>query len=118
MHFILVLSYIGVELDKYNRPNFDLRRTDLFKIYPLTWEDSEILSEDFCYTYNIQKDTGLLLDLGDMDYANAEQCKVLKPRIEERLKKPITPRLKELYTVLLDYISRAIEYNTGVWIDF
>ena len=89
----------------------------MFKVYPLSWEDSEIMSEDF-WKYNIHKGTGLFLDLGDMDYANAEHCKVLKPRIDERLKKPITPRLKELYTVLLDYVSRAIEYNTGVWIDF
>ena len=116
MHFILVLSYIGVKLDQYNRPDFDLQRKDLCKIYSLSYEDSEKLSEDF-FLYNILKDTGLLLDLGDMDYANAEHCKVLKPRIEERLKKPITPRLKEMYTVLLDYVSRAIEYNTGVWID-
>lgn len=64
------------------------------------YEDADNMAKDFCWEYRLNEGIDLYLDIGDMDYANAEQCKVLKPRIEERLKKPITPWLKEMYTML------------------
>lgn len=118
MHFQLAKSYKGVKMNRYNQPYFTAEQKDLYEEYWFSWEEALSMAEDFCYVYEIQKETELLLDIGDIDYADTDTCKIIKPRIEERLKKPISPRLKELYTVLLDYVSRAIEYNTGVWIDF
>ena len=118
MGFILIKTLKGVKINEYNQPDFDLRRKDLIDVYNFSWDDAYSMAKDMVWDYNMTDGLKLYLNIGELEYFNAENCKILKPRIEERLKKPITPRLKEMYTVLLDYISRAIEYNTGVWIEF
>ena len=118
MFFKLAKTYKGVKMNKYNQPYFTPEQKDLYEEYHFRWEDADIMAHDFYWEHYMTKGLNLYISIGDIDYAHAEDCKVLKPRIEERLKKPITPRLKEMYTVLLDYVSRAIEYNTGVWIEF
>lgn len=117
MDFILIKTLKGVKINEYNQPDFDLRRKDLIDVYHFSCDDADNMAKDMIWDYNMTDGLRLYLNIGELEYFNAENCKILKPRIEERLKKPIDPRLKELYTVLLDYISRAIEYNTGVWID-
>lgn len=121
MEFQLAKTYKGVKMNQYNQPYFTLEQKDLYEEYcfnHFSFEDAMDMAKDFFWEHNMTEGLELYLNIGDIDYANAEQCKVLKPRIEERLKKTITPKLKEAYTVLLDYVSRAIEYNTGVWIEF
>ena len=117
MDFTLIKTLKGVKIDENNQPDFDLRRKDLIDVYHFSCDDADNMAKDMVWDYNMTDGLKLYLDIGELEYFNAEHCKILKPRIEERLKKPITPRLKEMYTVLLDYVSRAIEYNTGVWID-
>ena len=58
-----------------------------------------------------------LISYGEDDYFKVEKCKIQLGWIEERLLKPVAPRYKEMLEGLNDYCKRAIEYNTGVYID-
>lgn len=96
-------------------PDYDEEKAETyrFNVY-----DNDEFCKDFCYGYEVDKGTIQTLDYGDVEFFNAKHCKRLKKNIEERLKHPAKPRIKELYLVLLDYVSRAAELNTGVIIEF
>lgn len=64
----------------------------------------------------IDKVCGNLLDYSDVDFFDSNQCVVIKKWLEKN-KVTDNPRLNELYDVLYDYISRAIELGTGVIIE-
>ena len=58
-----------------------------------------------------------LLDLSDADYYEASKCVILKKILEDKLKEPCEPRLRELYGILYRYVQRAIDLGTGVVIE-
>ena len=59
-----------------------------------------------------------LVDIGDLDYFEKDRCVILGEILKEKLKNPPTPRLKELYTILNEYVKRAIDLGTGVVLEF
>lgn len=61
---------------------------------------------------------GTLFDYGDIDYFDLDNCKKLKTWLEIRLTKPVSELQSEFYHDLLDYVTRAIEYKTGVVLEF
>lgn len=58
-----------------------------------------------------------LIDRGDIDYLNANQCKQLIPWLEERLKRRNPYLLDEFYEKLLEYSRRAVALGTGIVLD-
>jgi hypothetical protein len=58
-----------------------------------------------------------LIDIGDVDFLNADKCKKLKGWLEERLQRDVPETFKPIYEKLLEFSSRAIELNTGVEIE-
>jgi len=74
--------------------------------------DSWILLEDF--VSGIDPICSNVLDYGDVDYFDSDKCKVIIEWLIHRMSMDITPRLQYLYKILLDYMSRAVELNTGV----
>lgn len=77
--------------------------------------DSWALLEDF--VAGIDPICHNVLDYGDVDYFDSQQCAVIKEWLTARMKKDMTPRLRYLYEILLDYLSRAIELGTGVVVE-
>lgn len=82
--------------------------------YPLSSGDIKMILNDID---SIDDACNALLDYGDVDFFNCEKCAKLKEWIDERLKKTMEPRYRELLNVLNDYCTRAIELNTGVVIE-
>lgn len=64
----------------------------------------------------IDKVCANLLDYSDVDFFDSNQCVVIKKWLEEN-KTTDNPRLNELYGVLYDFVSRAIDLGTGVVIE-
>lgn len=58
-----------------------------------------------------------LIDPGDVDYLNAEQCKLMLGWLEWRLTEPINPRLETIYRKLVEFANKAIELGTGIVFD-
>lgn len=83
-----------------------------YEEFEITLEDEDLLMEDFVDQINDL--CGTLLDYGDIDYFDASKCAKLKAWLESRLKRSCALHLRELYTVLLDYATRAIALGTGV----
>ena len=54
---------------------------------------------------------------GDVDYLNAEQCKLMLGWLEWRLTEPINPRLETIYRKLVEFANKAIELGTGIVFD-
>ncbi|MCF0129783.1 MAG: hypothetical protein HUJ70_14460, partial [Pseudobutyrivibrio sp.] len=77
--------------------------------------DAWILLEDM--VERIDPTIANLLDYGDIDYFGCDKCKMLKDWLDERRTHDLSPRLKELYGILYDYLTRAIELKTGVVIE-
>ena len=76
--------------------------------------DSWLLLDHF--VRGIDKVCPNLLDYGDVDFFDGSKCVILKKWLEEN-KVTDNPRLNELYGILYDFVSRAIELNTGVVIE-
>ena len=88
MGFILIKTLKGVKINEYNQPDFDLRRKDLIDVYNFSWDDAYSMAKDMVWDYNMTDGLKLYLDICELEYFSAENCKILKPRIEERLKSP------------------------------
>ncbi len=82
--------------------------------YSLSFNDIKMIMEDID---SLDAACNALLDLGDVDYFNAEKCGKLREWIRERLEKPVSARYREILETLMGYCERAIELNTGVVIE-
>lgn len=114
--FELFLSLIAVEY--YGRvPNpkdGDLSQVEIFHLEENDWP---LLNEDFVDSVNDL--CGTLLDLGDVDFFDVEQCERLSTWLENQLfNEQVQGRLRELYTKLNGYAKRAAELGTGVVVEF
>ncbi len=65
----------------------------------------------------VNSECGTILDDGDYDFFNIEQCALLKTWINKELDAEVPEHIHTLYGVILGYIDRAILYNTGIAID-
>lgn len=114
MTFELVLSTAGVGYYGYI-PFPTPQSKKNFEKYYLEEGDGDLLDEDF--VDSIDAVCNALVDVGDVDYLNAEQCKILREWIADRLTRSCADRLKVLYAKLDEYAARAIELGTGVVIE-
>ena len=95
--------------------NIDDENPQRIESYELSKEDEELLDEDFIDP--IDRLCNSLIDPGDVDYLNAEQCKLMLDWLEQRLTKPANPRLGTIYRKLVEFANKAIELNTGIVFD-
>ncbi len=111
MELILVLSLEGLDYYGYIPETFQAKpgQTESFE---LTDEDEDLLDQDFINP--IDRLCNSLIDLGDVDYLNAEQCKLMLGWLEQRLTEPVASRLETIYRKLVEFANRAIELNTGI----
>ncbi len=115
MIYQLILSLEG--LDYYGDiPEAPYESGPNVEVYKFKMEDWPLFRDDFIEP--VDKLCDVLLDYGDVDYFNAEKCKLLHGWLTERLEKPIVPRLEELYRKLDEFTLRAIDLNTGVVVEF
>lgn len=97
-------------------PEPPLELTPQVEHYSMELSDEDLLNKDFIDP--VDQLCGALLDIGDVDFLNARQCRMLAAWLETRLtQKPLHPRLRAIYTALLDYAHRAITYDTGIVIE-
>jgi len=77
--------------------------------------DSWLLLDDFVPQLDglCQND----LDYGDVDYFDADKCRILKDWLIERKNRILTARLQVLYQILEGYVDEALEIGTGVVIE-
>ena len=59
-----------------------------------------------------------LFDWGDCDFFLPEKCLKFKEWLDQRLKRPTSNRLKQVYETMQKLTELAIEYNTGISFDF
>ncbi|WP_244609154.1 hypothetical protein [Bifidobacterium moukalabense] len=83
--------------------------------YELSEEDKDLLDEDFVIPVNDL--CGSLIGPTDVDYLNAEQCKLMLGWLEQRLKEPVNPRLETIYRKLVEFARKAIKLDTGIVFD-
>lgn len=88
---------------------------DAFEEWRLEQGDLAILNEGFADEVNVA--CGSLLDLGDADYFDVEQCEKLRLWLVQRLDRGCDGRLEALYLRLLEYAERARELGTGVVVE-
>ncbi|WP_093959979.1 hypothetical protein [Bifidobacterium vansinderenii] len=96
-------------------PEPPLEASEKVRVYPLETEDLPLLEQDFIEP--VDKLCNALLDIGDVDYLNAEQCRILLTWISDRLGQPIGDRLVTIYRTLADFAHQAISLNTGIVIE-
>ena len=115
MRFTLIKSLSEI-VDYYDDiPEIGSAPSSAYENYKWDLADQSLLAEDFMDPINDL--CGTVLDIYDVDYFDTEQSRMLKSWLEERLKQPCDERLRELYTVLLDYATRAVELGTGVVVE-
>lgn len=114
MELVLVLSLEGLNYYGYIPETFQAKpgQTESFE---LTEGDEDLLDKDFIGP--IDRLCNSLIDPGDVDYLNAEQCKLMLGWFEWRLTEPINPRLEMIYRKLVEFANKAIELGTGIVFD-
>lgn len=95
----------GAPVGSYERYQLDFDSFDYF----------DIIDEDFIQP--VDNICHSLLDIGDVEYLDIGQCKLLVPWLEKRLERPCPHPLDAFYPKLLEFARRAIELGTGVVID-
>ena len=78
-------------------------------------DDSWLLLEDF--VKGIDDVCANDLDYGDVEYFDYKKCIILQEWLNKRFESEMTPRLREVYGRLRDFIKMAIELKTGVVIE-
>jgi len=120
MVFVLYKTYDNIQFNEFGCPigiePVELNPSVEYYILENDFDDVDLFFDDGAID-EIAERCNSLIGYGEEDYFNAEQCKILSKWIEERLLKPVVPRYKEMLEVLKDYCQRAIELNTGVYID-
>lgn len=114
MELVLVLSLEGLNYYGYIPETFQAKpgQTESFE---LTEGDEDLLDKDFIGP--IDRLCNSLIDPGDVDYLNAEQCKLMLGWLEWRFTEPINPRLETIYRKLVEFANKAIELGTGIVFD-
>ena len=116
MWFVLFLDLNNLEYYGY-MPKIPKDREGRVEIYrfDVTREHWSLLLDDFIDPVcNLCE---ALIDIGDVDFLNADKCKKLKGWLEKRLQRDVPETFKPIYEKLLEFSSRAIELNTGVEIE-
>ncbi len=114
MELILILSLEGLDYYDYIPETFQARPEQI-ESFELTEEDEDLLDEDFVDP--IDRLCNSIIEPTDVDYLNAEQCKLMLGWLEQRLKEPVNPRLETIYRKLIEFAHKAIELNTGIVFD-
>lgn len=55
-----------------------------------------------------------MIDISDMDFFYPKECKILADWLRKRLEKKISKELQEVYEVMLDFSTQAVELDTGI----
>lgn len=107
------LNGIGKYGDIFDLSNESNEKVESFEIE----EDDFALLEEY-FIDSINDKCNSLLEYGDYDFFDVDKCKILKNWLEENIANNSVKRLDELYNKLLEYTNKAIQYNTGLAIDF
>ena len=115
MMFALIKD--DTNLDRYGDiPEVFGATEDEAEIYKGDWDDGVMLCENLLPEIDARIE-GCLLDLSDIDYFDKSKCIILNDILCNKLKEPCSERLHELYTVLSDFVNKAINMGTGVVIE-
>ena len=114
MTFELIKDFSGLEFfgNIPDTPNEVDERVEVFQLEESDWD---ILDKDFVDPINNLCNT--LLDYGDVDFFNKEQCSLLKSWLVDKLQQNLPARDKLLYSKLLDFADQAIMMGTGIVIE-
>lgn len=88
---------------------------DAFDEHALSQSDIKALNGDFVDSINDR--CGTLLDLSDVDFFDADKCRILVAWLDERLEGDPGEVLEPLYRKLREYACRAIDLGTGVVVE-
>ena len=115
MFFALVVQPDALECTYGDIPNAVAESGDACEVFKLEDGDWDLLDSEFVdAAYRV---CHALLDYGDVDYLDAEQCALLQDWLDSRLENFLEPRLRILYAKLADYTRRAQILGTGVVIE-
>ena len=113
MHLVLFHSLNNLDYYGYipKIPKYNLEQVEIFKLFPA---DYELFRDDID---SLDTACDAILDLGDVEYFNAEKCEKLRKWVGGRLEKPVSARYREILETLKVFCDRAIEFDTGVVIE-
>lgn len=114
MYFALIKELKGMEFYG-DVPEIFGEAADKYEKYVLSEEERSFLMNDFVDPIN--ELCGTLLDFGDVDYFNSNQCGQLLEWLNKRLNSNIEKQFEELYRKLSHYCNEAISRGTGIVIE-
>jgi len=118
MILLLLLDMAEMELDEYGFPDYpeppDPRIEET--LFDIDESNMDVLEEELYKPINDL--CGTILDMWEQEFFDKSACAKIKPWLEERLANDDSSEiLVEPYKKLLEYVTRAIDLNTGVVIE-
>ncbi|WP_022750578.1 hypothetical protein [Lachnobacterium bovis] len=88
---------------------------DKVEDYVMEFDEHDWLMDNLVDKINATCDT--LLDDGDVDYIPAEKCEKLISLLEDLPDQFVPQKYIKVVSVLKDFATRALKYNTGIAIE-
>ena len=110
MHFALIHKLAGFTYYG-DIPEIPKLPDDRFELFPLSFEDRELLMP-FIVDINNMCDT--TLDFGDVDFFDKEKCILLESYIKNLNEDSFNQRLLYIFSVLKDFAQKAQVLGTGI----
>lgn len=110
MHFALIHKLAGFTYYG-DIPEIPKLPDDRFELFPLSFEDRELLMP-FIVDINSMCDT--TLDFGDVDFFDKEKCILLESYIKNLNEDSFNQRLLHIFSVLKDFAQKAQVLGTGI----
>ena len=114
--------WIRVALDKdsvhYNTPiGFSYVEGDHAEEYYFGQDVAEALEADGFLT-EMWAELDALFDWGDCDFFMPDKCILFRDWLITRLARDVSPVIRPVYELMLDYAKKAIDHDTGISFDF
>lgn len=114
MRIVLVRDLTGCDYFGYI-PEFSEAQREHVETFEVDEADGDLLDEDFVSP--VDEICQALIDVGDVEYLNADQCKLLLDWLKRRLQRPVDSRLRVIYNQLVQFATEAINLDTGIIFD-
>lgn len=113
MHIVLIKKLVGFSYYG-NIPEIPNTEDDRFEVFPLTFDDRDLIMS---FVFDINNVCKTSLDYGDVEFFDNEQCRLLEEVINKSEFNSLNKRQLQLFEVIKRFSKEAQALKTGIVIE-
>lgn len=113
MHIVLIKKLVGFSYYG-NIPEIPNTEDDRFEVFPLTFDDRDLIMS---FVFDINNVCKTSLAYGDVEFFDSEQCRLLEEFIYKSEFNSLNKRQLQLFEVIKSFSKEAQALKTGIVIE-